>query len=276
MHITSALFEAYLKCPTKCFLRSQGEQGTDNAYAEWVRMKSDSYRSDGIQRLREGTPREECTVRPPSTRKLGAATWRLALDVRVVSQDCESTLDAVERISTEQRSKSAQFIPIRFVFNNKLTMDDKLLIAFDASVLSAQLGRPVVLGKIIHGDGHSTHKVKTARLMILARKVTKRIVALLSGKSPPAIRLIRRCGECEFLARCRQQAIEKDDLSLLAAMNEKELAKYTSRGIFTVTQLSYTFRPRRRPKRLRDKREKYHHSLKALAIREGKIHVVGK
>ncbi len=44
---------------------------------------------------------------------------------------------------------------------------------------------------------------------------------------------------------------------------------------FTVTQLSYAFRPRRRPKRLRDKREKYHHSLKALAIREKKIHIVG-
>ena len=38
---------------------------------------------------------------------------------------------------------------------------------------------------------------------------------------------------------------------------------------------AYTFRPRRRPKRLRDKREKYHHSLKALAIREKKIHIVG-
>ena len=24
MHITSALFEAYLKCPTKCFLRIRG------------------------------------------------------------------------------------------------------------------------------------------------------------------------------------------------------------------------------------------------------------
>lgn len=48
-----------------------------------------------------------------------------------------------------------------------------------------------------------------------------------------------------------------------------------SKGIFTVTQLSYTFRPRRRPKRLRDKREKYHHALKALAIRENKIHVAG-
>src|SRR5208283_4466194 len=30
-----------------------------------------------------------------------------------------------------------------------------------------------------------------------------------------------------------------------------------------------------RPDRMRDKREKYHHSLKALAIREKKIHIVG-
>ena len=36
-------------------------------------------------------------------------------------------------------------------------------------------------------------------------------------------------------------------------------------AIFTVTQLSYTFRARRRPKRLAGKREKYHHSLKALS-----------
>jgi hypothetical protein len=58
-------------------------------------------------------------------------------------------------------------------------------------------------------------------------------------------------------------------------MSEKERKKLRSKGIFTITQLSYTFQPRRRPKRLRDKREKYHHSLKALAIRENKIHIVG-
>src|SRR3954451_10304820 len=71
------------------------------------------------------------------------------------------------------------------------------------------------------------------------------------------------------------KAIEKDDLSLLVNMPEKERARLNSKGIFTVSQLSYTFRPRRRIKRLATKPEKYHHSLKALAIREGKIHVVG-
>jgi hypothetical protein len=58
-------------------------------------------------------------------------------------------------------------------------------------------------------------------------------------------------------------------------MTEKERKKFNSKGLFTVTQLSYTFRPRRRSKRFTAKREKYHHSLKALAIRERKIHIVG-
>ena len=58
-------------------------------------------------------------------------------------------------------------------------------------------------------------------------------------------------------------------------MTERERESLHSKGIFTVTQLSYTFRPRRRARKLRDKREKYHQSLKALAIREKKIHVLG-
>jgi predicted RecB family nuclease len=45
-------------------------------------------------------------------------------------------------------------------------------------------------------------------------------------------------------------------------------------GIFTVTQLSYTFRPRRRRRAFQNKQEKFHHSLRALAIRENKIHAI--
>ncbi len=58
-------------------------------------------------------------------------------------------------------------------------------------------------------------------------------------------------------------------------MSEKDRKKLHGKGIFTVTQLSYTFRPRRRRRELRGKQEKHHHSLRALAIRENKIHAVG-
>ncbi len=41
----------------------------------------------------------------------------------------ESRVHAVERIPSESRGKAAQFIPIRFIFRNKLTKDDKVLLA---------------------------------------------------------------------------------------------------------------------------------------------------
>jgi predicted RecB family nuclease len=203
------------------------------------------------------------------------AKWRLAVDLVASTQNLESSIDAVERLPSGGRGKPTQFIPIRFVFTNKLSRDDKLLLAFDAVILSEILGRNIRVGKIIHGDDHAEPKVKTSPLMGEVRKLIKKIAALLSSPSPPDLTLNRHCAACEFQARCRQAAIERDDLSLLSGMTEKERKRLKNRGVFTVTQLSYTFRPRRHPKRLAAKREKYHHSLQALAIRENKIHIVG-
>ena len=106
------------------------------------------------------------------------------------------------------------------------------------------------------------------------KKRIKDITALLADDSAPDLVLNRHCHQCEFQARCRKQAAEKDDLSLLSGMSEKERKKLRGKGIFTVTQLSYTFRPRRRRRRLPSKQERFHHSLRALAIRENKIHAV--
>ena len=295
MTITPQLFEAFLKCPTKCWLRFTGEPPTGNTYAEWVQTETESYRVDGVRRLLANAPGAECAIAPAST-NLKTAQWQFAVDNELRSSrgneaqthspeinqslftsaaTVESHLHAVERVPSEGRGKAAQFIPIRFIFRNKLTTDDKLLLAFDALVLSETLGRAVSLGKIIHGNDHATLKVKTSALAGKVRKHLGKITALLANPAPPDLVLNRHCAECEFQARCRKDSVEKDDLSLLARMSAKERQKLRSKGIFTVTQLSYTFRPRRRPKRQRDKREKYHHALKALAIREKKIHIVG-
>lgn len=275
MKITTPLFEAGLKCITKCFLRSLGEMGTGNAYADWVRTQGESYRNAGMKDLLAGAADDEYIIGSPGTDNWKTAKWRLAVDLVARAQNLESSLHAVNRAPSEGRGQPSQFTPIRFVFTNKLTRSDKLLLAFDALVLSEMLGRKVGLGKIIHGDNQATLKVKISALTGEVRKLTRKIATMLSTPSPPDLVLNRHCAECEFQARCRQKAIEKDDLSLLSSMTEKERKKFNSKGIFTVTQLSYTFRPRRRPKRLATKREKYHHSLKALAIRERKIHIVG-
>ena len=275
--ISSHLFEAYLECPTKCWLRAQNEPSTGNVYAEWGRAQNESYRKEWLERRPAIVADADRTLSPTFEADRKEATWRFAVDMRVQANGLECRIPAVERVRCEGRRRRVQFIPYRFEFSNKLTKQHKLMSAFDAAVLSEAIGRDIRLGKIIHGDRSATLNVKTSSLISEVRMHIKSCAALAANTSPPDLVLNRHCGQCDFQGRCHKQATEKDDLSLLGGMSDKERKKLHDKGIFTVTQLSYTFRPRWRRRRrpdAQDRQEKYHHSLRALAIRKDKIHAV--
>ena len=61
----------------------------------------------------------------------------------------------------------------------------------------------------------------------------------------------------------------------MEGVGEKELRKLNRNGIFTLTQLSCIFRPRRRGKRVKRTDHPRYPALQALAIREQKVHVYG-
>jgi uncharacterized protein (DUF433 family) len=90
----------------------------------------------------------------------------------------------------------------------------------------------------------------------------------------PALVLNKHCPSCQFKDICREQAEKENNLSLLDRMTPKAIQKYNKRGIFTVHQLSYLFKPRRKRKK-RKNPEPIKHSLElqALAIREKKIYI---
>jgi predicted RecB family nuclease len=274
MENSSTIFEAYLKCRLKCWYLYHGEKGSGNVYAEWLRQQNSIYCTEGIRRLTENFPIEAIRSALPEPKSVNSANWRFAAVVH--SKAGQTGLHAVERQPLQNKNNTFEFIPIRFNFLNKLSKTDRLLVAFDAVGLSVALNCEVTHGKIVHGSNYAQLKIKTLDLMRDVRKIDGKIRALVTHSLPPELILNRHCIECDFQSICRQKAIEKDDLSLLGGMTEKERKKLNSKGIFTITQLSYTFRPRRRSKKMLDKNEKYHHSLKALAIRENKIHIVGE
>ncbi|HTS05270.1 MAG TPA: TM0106 family RecB-like putative nuclease [Candidatus Eisenbacteria bacterium] len=276
MKITPELFEAYLKCPTKCFLLAHGETAPGNTYTDWVRTQIADYRSEASQRLTAGATPGECVIGPRAGEKLKFAKWTLAIDLTVGTDRLESTIHAVERAASQNRRELTQFVPIRFTYTDKLTADDRLLIAFDALVLSESLGREVGLGKIVHGDEALKLEVKTGTLASQIKKLTQETDVLLSSSLPPDLVLNRHCAECGFQSRCRQKAIETDDLSLISGMTEKERASHRSKGIFTVNQLSCTFRPRKSPKWAKNLARPRYLALQALAIRENTVYVHGQ
>ena len=89
MIITNDVVETFLKCPTKCFLRSCGEAGTGNAYAAWVRIKNDVFRIEGTKRLVAEVAPDKCAIGPQA---MGAL-------VNADSQTCQGLTTGTERSS---------------------------------------------------------------------------------------------------------------------------------------------------------------------------------
>ncbi len=111
-------------------------------------------------------------------------------------------------------------------------------------------------------------------------KLTKDAEVLLSktkecilNEAPPPFHLIPHCSECPFKESCYQKLREKDCISLLAGMTPKVVEKYHKKGITTITQLSYLFRPRRSQRSLQTS-GRHMWELKALALREQKTFVI--
>src|SRR6516164_9235838 len=224
--ITQESFEAFLKCPTKSRLYTNGAHGIESEFGEWQRRTQERYNAAAAQQLRSSLQANEWCVADP---------------------EIQARLHGLELHRSEVRVERHSYIPIRFVANEKLSASDRLMLAFDAFAFSRATSKLPAAGKIVHGSRYSTVRVPLAKLLVRVRSVLEKI-ASEATKPPSLVVLNRHCTECEFQTQCRQIAREKDDLSLLPTISDNQRKKFHEKGIFTVTQLSYTFRPRKRSK----------------------------
>ena len=129
-----------------------------------MKSQTASYVATQTARLVSESPKDESAVSPALENFKGGG-WRLATGMVVRAElntyTLESKLHAIERIPPEGRGRPAKFVAMRFIFTNKLGRDDKLLLAFDALVLSEAVGREVDVSRIIRSDDRTTSKVKT-------------------------------------------------------------------------------------------------------------------
>ena len=284
--ITAAVFSAFLKCPTKAHLLAIGEPAPGTFFADIEARISSMYKAGVKRRLRVGAE-----VAEPLD--FGQLWHSLDYEATTPHVDCETAVYdlALSRHrpggrQPQESSPYGPFVPVLFLPWDKPDVFDSLLICFGALALSQATGLLAYTGTLIYGDAHRRRTVRIGDHVTRTRQTIAAIAATCCGQRPPPLVLNRHCAVCDFQPRCRGVAIERDDLSLLTAMTAKERSKYNAKGIYTIAQLSYGYRPRRR-KRTRPDAERstksaeripaarHDHKLKALAIKKSQIHVVG-
>jgi len=274
--ITNAVFNAFLKCKMKAHLLLDGAEGTDADIPRWQQELTSAFEQPALQRLRSQASSGQIFEGLPPPHALESGRYHLLINPVITVRGLRADVQALERVPGGRGAPQYAFCPIRFVPNAKLTRLDKLAVAFDALALSRLTGCLPPIAKIIHGPDYTATDVRLPKLVDEVQSYIAELRAQQAGTARPPVILNKHCPACEFQSRCHQVATEQDDLSLIKTINQKEWAKQHAKGIFTVTQLSYTYRPRRRRTRSSALKLKHEPALKALAIRKQRVHVVGR
>jgi len=272
--LTDSLLEDHLNCNTKSYLRLRGQSGQATDYSTLCSRLDARHRSNASKWL--------AAQSAISARHFGGALLQeclttgdeIILDAVGVANGMETHFDGLQRIPGDSSLGPHRYRPIRFWRHLQPNSVVHFLLAFDALILGQLQGVAPDDGILICGSELRRIRVRLrTHLNSLVTVLTRLRLQSTSNNEPPLV-LNRHCEVCEFKQLCQSKALEKDNLSLLRGMTLKEMTRHNSKGIFSVKQLSYTFRSRRPAKR---QKQQFHHNfaLQALALRENKVHVHG-
>jgi predicted RecB family nuclease len=276
MRITMEIIEAYLNCKTKGFLKLIRETGTKSDYHVMTDAASRASREGCLAKLiaiyGDGIANREAAV-SKATLERGAM---LLADATLEDDSTSICFDALKRANGVSKLGDHHYLPILHNHGDTIGRSRRLLLAVLGLVLArVQEVRPAH-GLVALGPNGRLSKVSlNPDLYREAEQILDDVKRIQQVSEAPPLMLNKHCHFCEFRQRCRSEAVDKDDISLLEAVGEKELRKLNRRGIFTLVQLSCTFRPRRKGKRVTRQGYVRYSALHALAIREDKVHVCG-
>jgi len=269
--ITTDIVVAYSQCPRKAYLLLfSPDKGEPHEYVQILEQQRCANQERYVDRLKQ----THADVQPYSLEHLRKGSKVLInahLQVDGFAADC-GVLTKVEGTSTFGKYS---YEPSIFVGTHSISKEQKLALSFVGYVLERLQSTRPVAGKIIGMDGTS----HTVRLGDSSKALTPLLEPLhewttVDSPKPPPIVLNKHCPLCPFQRLCHAQAEQEDNLSLLNGVTARVMRQYEKKGIFTVKQLSYLFKPRKRKKGSRKPPPATHKvELQALAIREHKIYL---
>lgn len=270
--ITSEIVVGYSQCPYKAYLLlCTSKRGSQHEYIQILEKQRQIAQRNYIEDLRQ----ENADIQPYSLDNLKGNHKYLA-NATLEADGYSAKCAVLTKVRTHSAFGHYSYEPTIVVGSHTIKKEHRLELFFVSYVLERVQEKRPVTGYVVGVDGKS-HRVKLengSKTLIPFLEPLQEWVAEETPE-PPSLILNKNCLACQFRDLCREKAIQEDNLSLLDGIStQRAINKYEKKGLFTVKQLSYTFKPRKRRKRAKNPPPVIHKpELQALAIREQKIYL---
>ena len=269
--ISRSLFESYLNCPMKGHLKYLGQVGVKTDYEKLLGDSREEVRRRAIERILRTIEAGEVVNNVALTTPILKKGTLYILGGDFESDTISLHFDGIKRIDGESKLGSFHYVPMLFheVGNAK---QQKVLLRIYGYILGQLQGRPPAIGLVWRGNEIKPIRMHLGAGMNDVQHLIDDFILRNESKEPPKLILNEHCSICEYRERCQSQARLEDNLSQLRGIGAKEIARFSRKGIFTLTQLAHTFRPRRKGKG-QGTSNAHSHALKAMAIMAKKVYV---
>ncbi len=268
--ICSETLIAYSQCQRKAFLLlCTNEKGIPNEYEQVIQKQKMFARDRYINAIKQN----DLDIQSYTINNLKAGSDFL-FNATLQMDGAEAYCDILQKVKIHSNLGRYSYEPTVVSGMCNINKEQELALYFAGHVLGYIQGSTPAFGTIITMRGEprkirleKSAEIFTATINSLQDWVVSRAI------DPPPIILNKHCSYCQFQTLCKNETEIKDNLSLLKGVTPKIMKKYEKKGIFTVKQLSYLFKPRRHNKK-RIKRALLHSlELQALAIRTNKVYI---
>jgi predicted RecB family nuclease len=273
--ITREVLESYLHCKTKANLKLAGQQGIVSDYEALLLVRRQEVRQQATDMILAKNTEAKVARGVPLTVAALQSGAPFVLDATLDDDSLSLAFDGLKRVDGASKLGDFHYVPILFHEGEQIHQEQRLLLNLYGLFLSRLQGRCPDTGIAWHGKDCNATRVRLNVDKRELERLARDLKTMLSVECLPRLILNDHCRVCEFQKPCHAQAMQEDNISLLRALGEKEITKYAKKGIFTVTQLAYTFRPRRRRRIRRTTAVLRNHSLQATAIRDKTTFVTG-
>lgn len=189
----------------------------------------------------------------------------ISLNPKFTNSNIDISLDGIEFKGKKN------ITPIFITPFEKVTATDKLFVSLQALLIETEFNLKIVNCKVIHGKNLQGMQFKLSSTTKNIKKIIVELNKILLSSDEPTLILNRHCAYCEFSSSCKEKANTDGNMSLLDRATPKVIEKYKKKGIFTIQQLSYLYKPRRRKKRV-NPLVVHNLELQAFALRTDKIY----
>ena len=277
LKIANDIITDYLNCKYKAYLLASNVAARTSVYEEFLQQREQKYIGGAIDVLLGRASHSHPIHNEPIT----VADLEKGADaipnVCLTTASLAIAVPCIKRVPGISSLGSFHYEPVLFSCPEGTGLESpKIILAMACLALEQMQNFQPKHGTFISGAAYKAHRLNLNKELPKAEAVICELRDVLAGTVRPPLRLNEHCRVCRYQSICQAEAQRTDDLSLLGRMTEKELQSYHRKGIITIRQLSYTFRFRKRGKRVKARGRPHSFPLQALAIREQSVFVVSK